>query len=89
MTNKPSRDSNVRVLPGWPSRVDTRVRRVVDWIAGQLDGSKRSSSSCSHVSVSSVSRLQENGHSCGSLWRKALDLVDEATALPAAALMWI
>jgi hypothetical protein len=39
---RPSRDSKVRVLRGWEIRAVTRVRRVADWMAGQLTGSRRS-----------------------------------------------
>jgi hypothetical protein len=51
MTRRPSRDSNERVLPGWPRRVDTRVRRVDDCMAGQFDGSRRSSRICDCISI--------------------------------------
>ncbi len=40
--SKPSRVSKVRVLRGLSRRVTTRVRRVEDWMAGQLEGSRRS-----------------------------------------------
>lgn len=51
MTRRPSRDSKVRVLPGWPRRADTRASRVEDWIAGQFVGSRRSSKSFDHVNI--------------------------------------
>lgn len=39
---RPSRASKVRVLAGLSRRAVTRVRRVEDWMAGQLAGSRRS-----------------------------------------------
>lgn len=51
MVSRPSRVSKVRVLEGWERRVVTRVRRVVDWMAGQLEGSRRSRRSCCGVRV--------------------------------------
>ena len=39
---RPSRVSKVRVLRGRSRRATTRVRRVADWMAGQLEGSRRS-----------------------------------------------
>jgi hypothetical protein len=39
---RPSRLSKVRVLIGVSIRAVTSVRRVADWIAGQLKGSRRS-----------------------------------------------
>lgn len=42
MVKRPSRVSNVRVFLGVSMSEQTRVRRVADWIAGQLTGSRRS-----------------------------------------------
>lgn len=39
---RPSSVSNVRVLLGQSRRATTRVKRVADWIAGALIGSRRS-----------------------------------------------
>jgi hypothetical protein len=44
--SRPSRFSKVRVLIGVSMRATTRVRRVADWMAGQLMGSRRSRRSC-------------------------------------------
>lgn len=49
--NRPSRSSNVRVFRGVSMRAVTRVRRVADWIAGQLTGSRRSKRSFEVVNI--------------------------------------
>jgi len=46
MVRRPSRVSKVRVLEGLEMRAATRVRSVEHWIAGQLEGSRRSRRSC-------------------------------------------
>lgn len=42
MVRRPSRVSKVRVFAGAERRAQTRVRSVEDWMAGQLEGSRRS-----------------------------------------------
>ena len=49
MVKRPSRVSNVRVFLGVSMSEQTSVRRVADWIAGQLTGSRRSRRCCAKL----------------------------------------
>lgn len=76
-TSKPSIVSNVRAFWGWSSNDVTRAMMVDDWIAGQLDGSRRSRKSWRGlVSVrDKEKRPEQDLHSCISLVR--IELVKE------------